>query len=83
MIAANKKMKGPGVDLMVSIYDFWMKSFKDFVNQIWRYSSKYTLNFFKKNEPEQENADSRSDYHSESSNTNTIGSKDKRKGWSN
>lgn len=49
MIIVGKKMKGPGIDLMALIYDFWMRSFKDFVNEIWRYSSKYTLNFFKKN----------------------------------
>lgn len=43
-----KKTKGPGFDLILQIYDFWMKTFKDFVNEIWKYSSKYTLNFFKK-----------------------------------
>ena len=50
MINNCKKMKGPGIDLITSIYDFWMKSFKDFVNEILKYSSKFTLSFFKKQE---------------------------------
>lgn len=50
MVNNCKKLKGPGVDLITSIYDFWMKSFKDFVNEIWKYSSKFTLSFFKKEE---------------------------------
>jgi hypothetical protein len=50
MVSNSKKLKGPGVDLIVSIYDFWMKSFKDFINEIWKYSSKFTLSFFKKEE---------------------------------
>jgi hypothetical protein len=81
MIDEAKKYKGPGFDLITSLYDFWMKSFKDLISEIWKYSSKYTLNFFKKQEPyEESNQPSQlSDLRSESS--NTIGSKDKRKGW--
>jgi hypothetical protein len=48
MILTNKKLKGPGIDLISSLYEFWIKSFKDFVNEIWKYSSKFTLSFFKK-----------------------------------
>lgn len=84
MMANCKKFKGPGMDLIASIYEFWMKSFKDFVQEIWKYSSKFTLNFFKKDEHQQHEAcDSNnfSDIRSESSNANTMGSKDKRKGW--
>jgi hypothetical protein len=84
MMAHAKKMKGPGMDLIATIYEYWMKSFKDFVNEIWKYSSKYTLNFFKKEERhEQPDSHTFSDIRSESSNTNTMGSKEKRKGWSN
>jgi len=53
-----------------------MKSFKDFINEIGRYSSKFTLNFFKKNAQEVDsshNASNFSDMRSESS--NTMGSK--------
>jgi len=60
-----------------------MKSFKDFVNEIGRYSSKFTLNFFKKTAHEVDssnNFSNNSEIRSESS--NTMGSKDKRKGWS-
>jgi len=53
LLTNSKKMKGPGMDLISSIYDFWMKSFKDFVNEIWKHSSKFTLNFFKKHHPNQ------------------------------
>jgi len=49
MVQHAKKFKGPGIDLMAFLYDFWLKSFKDFVNEVWKYSSKFTLNFFKKN----------------------------------
>jgi hypothetical protein len=79
MAAQCKRLKGPGIDLFASLYEFWTRSFKDLINEIWRYSSKFTLNFFKKNEPQ--DADSiqhPSDFRSESSNTNTMGSKDKR-----
>lgn len=48
-----KKMKGPGIDLISTIYEFWMKMFKDFTNEIWKHSSKFTLNFFKKDPLEQ------------------------------
>lgn len=48
MVNHCKKAKGPGIELITTIYDFWMRSFKDFVNEIWKYSSKFTLNFFKK-----------------------------------
>ena len=34
MINNCRKLKGPGIDLVSSIYDFWMKSFKDFVDDI-------------------------------------------------
>lgn len=43
-----KRIKGPGPELIYTIYDFWLKTFKDFVNEIWKYSSQYTLNFLKK-----------------------------------
>jgi hypothetical protein len=32
MMGNAKKMKGPGMDLIATIYECWMKSFKDFVN---------------------------------------------------
>lgn len=76
MIGHCRKFKGPGNELVLSIYDFWMKSFKDFINEIGRYSSKFTLNFFKKNAQEVDsshNASNFSDIRSESS--NTMGSK--------
>ena len=31
-IEESKRFKGPGIDLIASLYDFWMKSMKDFVN---------------------------------------------------
>lgn len=83
MVEHAKKLKGPGGDLIGFIYEFWLKSFKDFVNEVWKYSSKFTLNFFKKNEPQDidssQHQSNMSDIRSESS--NTMGSKDKRKGW--
>jgi hypothetical protein len=48
------------------------------VNEIWKYSSRFTLNFFKKQERQHFEACSE-EPRSESS--NTMGSKDKRKGW--
>jgi hypothetical protein len=44
----SRKLKGPGIELIASLYEFWQKSFKEFVNEIWKYSSRFTLNFFKK-----------------------------------
>ena len=32
MIPQWKRMKSPGNDLIVGLYDFWMKSFRDLVN---------------------------------------------------
>lgn len=32
MINHCKKIKGPGIELMVSLYEFWSKSFKDMIN---------------------------------------------------
>lgn len=32
MVNNCKKAKGPSIDLITTIYDFWMRSFKDFVN---------------------------------------------------
>ena len=65
-----------------------MRSFKDFVNEIRRHSSKFTLNFFKKDKREEgelirgeECSSEAMEARSESSNANTINSKDKRKGW--
>lgn len=91
MIANCRKLKGPGIELIANIHDFWMRSFKDFVNEIWRHSSKFTLNFFKKDQKEEghsfkseevyECSSEGVEVRSESSNTNTMGSKDKRKGW--
>ena len=79
-------MKGPGIELITNIHDFWMRSFKDFVNEIWRHSSKFTLNFFKKDKKEEglireECSSEVMEARSETSNANTINSKDKRKGW--
>jgi hypothetical protein len=88
MIATCRKLKGPGIELIANIHDFWMRSFKDFVNEIWRHSSKFTLNFFKKDKREEgelirgeECSSEAMEARSESSNANTINSKDKRKGW--
>lgn len=84
MINNCKKIKGPGLDLVVSIYDFWMKAFKDFMNEIWKHSSKFTLNFFKK-EKNSEVSDTNSEVKSETSNnanTKNTNEKEKRKGWS-
>jgi hypothetical protein len=81
MVGNCKKLKGPGIDLISQIHDFWMRSFKDFVNEVWRHSSKFTLNFFKKEEGLDCSSES-VEVRSESSNANTMGSKDKRKGWS-
>ena len=47
-IQNSKKIRGPGMDLILAIYDFWMRSFRDFVNEIWKHSEKFALNFFKK-----------------------------------
>ncbi len=52
MVNHCKKFKGPGIELVITLYEFWSKSFKDMINEIWRHSSKFTLNFFKKNEPQ-------------------------------
>jgi hypothetical protein len=48
LVMNSRKLKGPGIELIASLYEFWQKSFKEFVNEIWKYSSRFTLNFFKK-----------------------------------
>lgn len=35
------------------------------INEIWRYSSKYTLNFFKKNEPQEVDSSNQPSYNSD------------------
>ncbi len=49
------------------------------MNEIWKYSSRFTLNFFKKQERQGHVEACSEEPRSESS--NTMGSKDKRKGW--
>ena len=48
MLEKAKKVRGPGIDLIMLFYDYWMKVFKDFVLEIWKHSEKYTLSFLKK-----------------------------------
>jgi hypothetical protein len=42
------KIRGPGIDLISVLYDFWMKQFKEFIHKIWKCNKNFTLNFLKK-----------------------------------
>lgn len=82
MVQHCKKFKGPGIQLFSCLYEFWNKAFKDLINDVWKYSSKFTLSFFKKNEPQEDiESNNGSNFVDIRSDSNTMGSKDKRKGW--
>ena len=72
MIEQAKLIKGPGLDLISLIYDYWMKIFKDFVLEIWKHSEKYTLSFLKKVKDQD---------HENKSSTSSKLKEEKRKPW--
>ena len=76
MIENAKNIKGPGINLVSFLYDYWMKVFKDFILEIWKHSEKFTLNFLKKIK----NNDSNSNF--ESSTSSKV-KEEKRKPWKN
>lgn len=78
-----KKIKGPSIDLFLSMYDFWMKMFKSFIQDIFKYSEKYTLNFIKKKVgTDNSNFDcSSSNIEGKSGNSSRINDPDRRKPW--
>ena len=76
-----KKIKTPGTGLIVLIYDFWMKMFKDFVREIWKHSENYTLNLFKKQKMAEGSNEGSNCARSTTSSSQNGGDKEKRRAW--
>ena len=64
--------------MILLTYDFWMRMFRDFVREIWRFSEKHTLNQLKKKESYGKN---QKNYNFSTNSSQISTEKEKRKQW--
>ena len=82
LINESKNIKKSGPHLILMIYEFWMRMFREFVKEIWRHSQKYS-EMFKKNKTNENGFEERSNKSSTSSSQQGEKiEKEKRKPWS-